>query len=297
MRANEAPYMTKALRKAIASRSRLENTFHRMRTKESRELFKKQKNYCSRLYKKERKKFYNNLDPKCITDNKRFWNTMKPFFSDKGLNRRNITLIDGDDIISKDSDVANTLNTFFDNAVRTLEIDVPTECLNDVQGVSNPIQAAIQKYANHPSILKINGTIEKIKFSFNEIEISDIESEINNLNSKKANTFNCVPTKIIKEYRDVCKVPLFNIINNGIKDSMFDDGLKFADMTPVYKKGDVTDKRNYRPVSVLPVVSKLFERIIHKQIGSHIERYLSPYLCGYRKDFNAQHALLALLEK
>ena len=94
-------------------------------------------------------------------------------FSDKGLNRRNITLIDGDDIISKDSDVANTLNTFFYNAVRTLEIDVPTECLNDVQGVSNPIQAAIQKYANHPSTLKINGTIEKMKFSFNEIEISD----------------------------------------------------------------------------------------------------------------------------
>ena len=80
VRANEAPYMTKALRKAIASRSRLENKFHRMRTKESRELFKKQKNYCSRLYKKERNIFYNNLDPKCITDNKRFWNTMKPFF-------------------------------------------------------------------------------------------------------------------------------------------------------------------------------------------------------------------------
>ena len=54
---------------------------------------------------------------------------------------------------------------------------------------------------------------------------------------------------------------------------MFDDGLKSADKTPVYKKGDVTDKRNYRPVSVLPVVSKLFERIIHKQIGSHIEKY------------------------
>ena len=182
-------------------------------------------------------------------------------FSDKGLNRRNITFIDRDDIIAKDSDVANTLNTFFDNAVRTLttEIDVPTECLKDVQGVSNPIQPAIQKYANHPSTLKINETIEKMKFSFNEIEISDIESEINKLNSKKANTFNCVPTKIIKEYRDVWKVPLFNIINNGIKDSMFDDGLKSADMTPVYKKGDVTDKRNYRPVSVLPVVSKLLK--------------------------------------
>ena len=89
-------------------------------------------------------------------------------FSDKGLNRRNITLIDGDYIISKDSDVAT-----------------------------------IQKDANHPSILKINETIEKIKFSFNEIEIGDIESEITNLNSKKANTFNCVPTKIIEEYKNV----------------------------------------------------------------------------------------------
>ena len=54
VRANEAPYMTKALGKAVASRYSLENKFHRTSTKESMELFKKQKNYCSRLYKKER---------------------------------------------------------------------------------------------------------------------------------------------------------------------------------------------------------------------------------------------------
>ena len=45
---------------------------------------------------------------------------------------------------------------------------------------------------------------------------------------------------------------------------MFDEGLKSADITPAHKKGDKTDKRNYRPVSVLPVASKIFERIIQK---------------------------------
>ena len=83
MRANEVPYITKALRKAIANRSRLENKYYRLNTDESKLAYKKQKNYCSRLYKKERKSFYENLDIKNILDNRLFWKTMKPFFSDK----------------------------------------------------------------------------------------------------------------------------------------------------------------------------------------------------------------------
>ena len=84
VRSNEAP-LSKALRKAISMRSRLENIFHRKHTEDSKRAFKKQKSYCSRLYKKEIKKFYSNLDPKSITDTERFWEMMKPFFSDKGM--------------------------------------------------------------------------------------------------------------------------------------------------------------------------------------------------------------------
>ena len=80
IRANEVPYMTKALRKAIATRSRLENRYYRDKTDVSNRAYKKQKNYCSKLYKKERKKYYANLDVNNITDNKRFWATMRPFF-------------------------------------------------------------------------------------------------------------------------------------------------------------------------------------------------------------------------
>ena len=68
VRANEVPYM--ALRKAIATRLRLENWYHKNKSGESLLAYKKQKNFCSRLYKKERKKYYTNLVVKKVTDNK-----------------------------------------------------------------------------------------------------------------------------------------------------------------------------------------------------------------------------------
>ena len=68
LRANHAEYMKKQLRKAIIRRSALENKFRKYKTEEHNKAYRKQKNYCSRLYKKERMKYYNNLDHKVVTD-------------------------------------------------------------------------------------------------------------------------------------------------------------------------------------------------------------------------------------
>ena len=82
---------------------------------------------------------------------------------------------------------------------------------------------------------------------------------------------------------DICSEFMFNIINFGITNATVDEGMKLADITPIFKKDESFSKENYRPVSCLPAGSKVFERILHKQISSYIEFYLSPYLCGYRK--------------
>ena len=73
--------------------------------------------------------------------------------------------------------------------------------------------------------------------------------------------------------------------------------MKKADVTPIFIKDDPTKAKNYRPVSVLPVVSKVFERIMYKQISEYINHVLSPYLYGYRQGFNTQQALVSLTEK
>ena len=77
---------------------------------------------------------------------------------------------------------------------------------------------------------------------------------------------------------------------------VFADDLKLADITPIFKKEDSLNKENYRPVSILPHLSKVFERILYKQIDSFMKNKFSPYLCGFRKNHNAQYSLLKMIE-
>ena len=96
---------------------------------------------------------------------------------------------------------------------------------------------------------------------------------------------------------DTSAESLHNLFNECLITGNFPDNLKLADITPVFKKKDPLNKENYRPVSVLPDISKIFEKLMQKQINDYISNFLSPYLCGYRKGFSTQLALLSLIEK
>ena len=73
--------------------------------------------------------------------------------------------------------------------------------------------------------------------------------------------------------------------------------MKNAIITPVPKKGPKTSKDNFRPVSILPNICKIYERVTFKQMSEFFEPILLKYQCGFRKGFSAQHCLLAMLEK
>ena len=83
LRANHPPYITKTLRKAIMRRSQLETKHLKSKTQTDLKLYKKHRNFCSKLHKRERRKYYESLDMKNVLDSKKFWKTMRPFFSDK----------------------------------------------------------------------------------------------------------------------------------------------------------------------------------------------------------------------
>ena len=113
LRANGKPFVTKAIRKAIMKRSELATKYRARPNEENQKAFKKQRNFCNRLYKKERKKYYNNLDLRKITDNSKFWNTVKPCLSNKGTTSQKISLKEGEEIVTDDSKIANVLNEHF----------------------------------------------------------------------------------------------------------------------------------------------------------------------------------------
>ena len=147
------------------------------------------------------------------------------------------------------------------------------------------------------SILLINDKIvNQGKFSFKPITKLAIDIEVQLINPKKASTSDGIPPKMLKISSQVSADTLHNLFNDMLKTGNFPNNLKLADITPVFKKNNPFHKVNYRPVSVLPSISKVFEKLMQKQISGYINNYLSPYLCGYRKGFSSQQALLSLIE-
>ena len=162
----------------------------------------------------------------------------------------------------------------------------------------DPIDHIIHEYSKHPSILKIKETTNSPKsFSFNIINDMQMRTEILDLNTKKSSGHDSIPPKIIKGSAAILSTPLKELFNISIEECLFPSDLKYADVAPLFKKDDNTNKENYRPISILPSISKLFERLIFQQISSHVANKLSPFLCGFRKGYNAHHALLRLKHK
>ena len=89
------------------------------------------------------------------------------------------------------------------------------------------------------------------------------------------------------------------MINFCIDNKTFPDCLKIASVLPVYKKGDVNDKNNYRPISLLPILSKVFEKLLLGQILHFLEinNILSPHQFGFRKAYSITTAVTNLLHK
>ena len=123
-----------------------------------------------------------------------------------------------------------------------------------------------------------------------------MEKQIAALDSKRNG--GCIPTKLLKEMCHIVKKPLTEIWNEEIiKNKTFSSKLKLGDITPVFKALQNTVKKNYRPITVLIVVSKLFEKIMDQQSNEYMEKYLSKYLCGYRKKYNCQVAMVPMIER
>ena len=85
-------------------------------------------------------------------------------------------------------------------------------------------------------------------------------------------------------------------MNLSIKKGCFPKELKLAEVSPIFKKKDDLYKENYRPVSVLPHMTKVFERIMHHQINDYMKDKLSKQLTGCRKNHSTQHCLSGMVE-
>ena len=297
-RGNQMPFVTEDLSKNIMKRSRLRNKYLKSNNEENRKLYDKQRNYCVSLLRKTKKAYYENLDDRNVSDNKLFWKTVKLSLSEKFSARERISLSENSKIVKTEKQTAEVFNNFFGNIGKNFNIPQYSDFDPVIEKVKDPTLKAILTYEKHPSILAIRTKCNRNgAFSFKEVSFKEIEIEIRLLKLNKASQYSDIPTKFIIENSDIFSSFICESINNSKKSSIFPSCLKHADVTPLYKKCNKSLKGNYRPVSILPISSKVFERSMLKQMSSFFDDIFSKYQHGFRKGFSTQQCLLALLEK
>ena len=150
------------------------------------------------------------------------------------------------------------MNSFFINFTKGLELK------GDNESNANTLEDVLDAFNSHPSIERIRTIVEtNEKFSFRPVPKDLVREIILSLDGSKATLVGDIPADMLKSTVDIHLPFITKIINFSFENDCISDELKLAEVSPDLKKNDDLGKENYRPVSILSNVSKIFGRIVH----------------------------------
>ena len=186
--------------------------------------------------------------------------------SNKVQSSERIKLAEEDDtLITNEEEVAMGLNDFFSNVVVNLKIPKFENSYPLSENVDHPLNAII-RYRKYPSVIAIVSEFTKECFSFNTITLEDALKEISMLYSSKAIQATDIPVKVRKDNSNLIAEKICAYFNESISKENFLNCLELANITLGFKKGARTSKNNYGRVSILPIFSKIFDKLLQKQV-------------------------------
>ena len=164
-------------------------------------------------------------------------------------------------------------------------------------GGSNTLSLTEDDFSNHPSVVNIaNNFTSTEKFSFCSITKTETVKLLESLNPTKSMGWDMIPPKLLRLGAKELAPSLTNILNLAINSGEYPRSWKKGEWIPVYKKNERTDRKNYRPITVLSIVNKIFEQKLSDQVTKYIDPHLSTNMSAYRKSYSCETALLKLVE-
>ena len=262
------PWITKEVRQAINKKNQAWNHYKRNKTPELWEVFKATRNSCHRVTKKAKSDYELSLANDIGDNPKKFWQYVN---NKRGCNREFPTMIDDENkILQEDEDKANGFNKYFSSVFTTENTHIP-----DLANRSGTTE-----------ISDINLTEDRVK------------AELKRINTSKAGGPDNIHPKVISELKDQISYPLYKIFQNSLEEGILPSIWKEALVKPIHKKGNKSQFKNYRPVSLTPAIGKIMERIIRTDLLHHLEsnNLLSKEQHGFRSGRSCNTQLLELME-
>ena len=226
-----------------------------------------------------KKDYYHNCFLKFKSDIKQTWSTINDIIcKSKKSDFPEYFEINGSKIFDY-KNIANEFNKYFTHIGPNL-----------AESIQPPIDKSFRDFLSNPL---------SNDFIFKNISTNEISKAIDSLKPKTSSGNDNISNKLLKAVKNELLDPLMLIVNQSFSTGIFPDLLKIAKVTPLYKKGKNSLLENYRPISLLPSVSKVFERIMHNQIYEYFENskllYRSQY--GFRRGHSTELAALELVDK
>ena len=220
-------------------------------------------------------KFYHSHFAKYKNYTQKTWSLIKSIMNRTKTNADQPNTIEENDILLHDPlQIANAFNSYFVNI-----------------GPNLARQIKIPKHSNHKIYLKEKYTNI---FEFTKVDELEVNSIIDHLSPKASYGFDGISTILLKQCKQAIVKPLQIIINQALTTGIFPDKLKIATVQPIYKNEDQTLIKNYRPISLLPAISNVFENIIFNQLYSFLQKHNIIYksLYGFRREHSTEFATL-----
>ena len=134
------------------------------------------------------------------------------------------------------------------------------------------------------------------EFSFPKVSLPTVEDILKNIEPSEVAGIDNLNGKFLRDTTKVVALPITLLCNLSIKYSSFPSACKIAKLKPIFKKGSKTDMQNYRPISLLPLISKILEKVIHDQTQAYLYKFdiLYKYQSGFRKNHSINNCLAYL---
>ena len=233
----------------------------------------------NKLITNAKKDYYHNEFSRYKGDIKKTWATINNLLCRKNRksNHPSHLKIASKDVTNKE-EIASEFNKYFTSIGPILSNAIPTTTRSHRSYITRVINS---------------------KFNFSPTNNEEVSKIINNFLPKSSCGIDGLSMKILKSIKHIIVDSLTLIINQSLNTGIFPESLKYAKVLPLFKKGDSHIVDNYRPISLLPAISKIFERVVFCQLYDYFDRekllYISQY--GFRKGHSTEAACLEFLDR
>ena len=233
------------------------------------------RNKVNSIIRKAKNTYYQYVFERNKSDIKSTWKIIRNLTSRNPSKSPISELVWNNRVCVEDKDIAEAFNDFF-------------------SGVALDLDSRLGN-SNIDPLLYVNSNINSMYLSL--LSPRDCSNIIQNLKNSKS-SIDRVPPRIFKTFKDIISSPVCDIINQCFSQGIYPNSLKYATITPIFKKGDSKNPSNYRPISVTSFINKIFEKAIYNQLSNFLTQYniISPNQYGFIKNCSTQDALNNLTE-